>query len=112
MRQMVLILTLTPEEEALFQGRLAMVTPLNEGEKEVLRNNIGGLISYIEFNRRCIATLQQALETSGDKEGQIAKTLRMMVEPGRAANELVDQVRQLLGRSAFVGPSEAKGPVQ
>lgn len=112
MRQMVLVLTLSPEEEALFQGRLAMVTPLNEAEKEVLRNSIGGLISYTRFNRQCLATLHQALESTGDRERPTAKTFEMMAEPKRAADKLIDQVRQLLGRSAFVGPNEQTGPFQ
>lgn len=112
MRQMVLILSLTPEEEALFQGRPAMVVALNDSEKEVLRNNIGGLISYLRFNQTCLATLQQVLESTGDKERQIEKTLAMMREPANAATVLIDTVRLLLGRAVFVGPTQERGPVQ
>lgn len=112
MRQMILVLNLSPEEEALFQGRPAMVVALNDQEKEVLLNNIGGIMSYLRFNQTCLGTLQQVLESTGDREGQIEKTLTMMREPARAASDLIDAIAVLLGRAVFVGPKQEKGPVQ
>lgn len=111
-RQMLLILTLTPEEQVLWQGRSAMVVALNDDEAAVLRSNINGVDDYLRFAARCHATLQQVLESTGDKEGQIHKTLAMMQEPTRVAGELSDRTRELLGRAVFIGPKEEKGPVQ
>lgn len=112
MRQMLLILTLTPEEQALWDGRAAMVVALNDSEAEVLRGNVNGIDDYLRFTARCLATLHQVLESEGDKEAQIRKTLAMMMDPTRVAVELSDSVRQYLGRAVFVGPQINKGPVQ
>lgn len=112
MRQMVLLLSLTPEEQALWEGRAAMVVALNESEAEVLRGNINGIDNYLRFTARCLATLGQVLESEGDKEEQIRRTLAMMLDPTRVAVELSDGVRELIGRAVFVGPQTNKGPVQ
>ncbi len=112
MRQMVLILSLTPDEQVLWDGRAAMVVALNDAEAEVLRGNVNGIDDYLRFSARCLATLHQVLESDGDKEKQIRKTLAMMLEPTRVAVELSDGVRDLLNRAVFVGPQTNKGPVQ
>jgi hypothetical protein len=112
MRQMVLILSLTPEEQVLWDGRAAMVVALNDAEAEVLRGNVNGIDDYLRFVARCLATLRQVLESEGDKEEQIRKTLTMMLDPARVAVELSDGVRELLGRAVFVGPQTKKGPMQ
>jgi len=112
MRQMVLILTLSPEEQALWDGRSAMVVALYDAETEVLWGNVNGIDNYLRFTARCLITLQQVLESTGDKEEQIRRTLAMMLDPTRVAVELSDSVRQLLGRAVFVGPQTRKGPVQ
>lgn len=112
MRQMVLILNLSPEEEAMWLGRAAMVVALNDAEAEVLRNNVNGIDKYLAFSAKCLSTLNQVLESAGDKDQQIRKTLAMMMEPTRVATELSDGVRQLLGRAVFVGPKEDKGRIQ
>lgn len=112
MRQMVLILSLTPDEQVLWDGRAAMVVALNDAEAEVLRGNVNGIDDYLRFSARCLATLHQVLESDGDKEEQIRKTLAMMLEPTRVAVELSDGVRDLLNRAVLVGPQTNKGPVQ
>lgn len=112
MRNMILVLTLKPEEQTLWEGRHAMVVALNDAETAALHSNVIAVHEFLQFNLKCLATLQQVLESSGDAEGQIRETLEMLMEPARKASDLQKDARELLGRAVFIGPNEAKGRVQ
>lgn len=112
MRNMILVLTLKPEEEALWADRHAMIVALNDAETATLHGNIIAVHELLQFNLRCLSTLQQVLESAGDSDGQIKKTVAMLMEPARATVALQKSTRELLGRAVFVGPNEAKGRVQ
>lgn len=112
MRNMILVLTLKPDEQALWDGRHAMVVALDDAETAALRGNMIAVHEFLQFNQRCLSTLQQTLETAGDAKGQIRKTLAMLMDPARKASGLQGETRALIGRAVFIGPSEAKGRVQ
>jgi hypothetical protein len=112
MQNMILVLTLNPEEQALWVGRHAMVVALDNAETATLRFNMIAVHEFLQFNLKCLSTLQQVLESSCDALGRIRKTLEMLMEPARKASGLQKDTRALLGRAVFIGPNEAKGRVQ
>lgn len=108
MHNLILNLSLSDDEVAVFQDRNAMVVALSDNETAMLRNNVIGVQDFLAQNLKCLSTLQQILESTGDKEAQIAKTLNMLMEPARSALHLHGQSRELLGRAVFVGPHSVK----
>lgn len=103
-RVLILRASMTEVEAAMFNGRDAMVVPLSDAETSSLRGSVIGVVDFLTFNLKCLSTLQQVLESTGDKEAAIAKTLHMLIEPARAAVRLQDTARALLGRAVFIGP--------
>jgi hypothetical protein len=112
MRDLILKVSMSDEEAALYEGRDAMVVLLSEAEVAALRGNVIGVHEFLIFNLKCLSTLQQVLESTGDREGQIAKTLQNLLEPARVAADLQDNVRELLGRAIFVGPKQERRVLQ
>ena len=112
MRKMMLLMTLSEAEKALWAGRHAMIVPLTDAETAQLGRATIAVHEFLQFNLKCLSTLQQVLESTGDKEERIAKTLHMLLEPARVAVELQDQSRELLGRAVFIGPQTEKEKLQ
>ncbi|MDT8856998.1 hypothetical protein RNZ50_18565 [Paracoccaceae bacterium Fryx2] len=112
MRQMILVMTLTDEEQALWAGRSAMVVALNDQEAQELKESINAVDDFVTLAARAFTTLEQVLETRASAEPDIAKTLAMLREPARKAVMLSDRTRELLGRAVFIGPKTEKGKLQ
>ncbi len=111
-RVLILRAATSDSEAAMFKGRDAMVVPLSEAETSILRGSIIGVSDFLALNLKCLSTLQQVLESTGDKEAAIAKTLQMLLEPARASVRLQGTARELLGRAVFVGAETKGGAVQ
>lgn len=58
-----------------------------------------------------MSTRRQSLETGGNKDGQIGKTLDQMLPVVTDASIILDDVRVLIGSAGFVGHEETKGAV-
>lgn len=104
-RDLILRVALSETEAAMYKGRDAMVVPLSEQETAVLHGNVIGVHDFLTFNLKCLSTLQQVLESTGDKEEAIAKTLHQLMESARVSVGLQAATRELLGRAVFVGPT-------
>ena len=102
-RDLILRVAMAEAEVAMYEGRNAMVVPLSDAEVAVLRGNVIGVHDFLAFNLKCLSTLQQVLESTGDKEGAIAKTLHQLMEAARTSVDLQASTRELLGRAVFVG---------
>ena len=112
MINMVLTLALSPEEKLIWQGRKALVIPLSETECGELGANIIAQHEALQFIQKCLSTLQQVLESTGDKEGQIEKTLKMMIETIKAAEAVQSRVRELMGSARYIPENKAGGRIQ
>lgn len=111
-RDLILRVSMSEEEAALYEGRDAMVVPLSERETEILGGNVIGVADFLAFNLKCLSALQQVFESVGDKEAAIAKTLHMLMEPAKVSVELQSSTREPLGRAVFVGPQTKRGKIQ
>lgn len=105
MRDLIIKFSGPDEEVERFDGRMAMVVAVSEAEAVVLRNNIVGVHDFVKMVRRVTASLRQILETRGTMEPDIAKTLDMLIDPAKTADELYDDLRECLGRAIFVTAS-------
>ncbi|MDP2739896.1 MAG: hypothetical protein Q8O82_14645 [Pseudorhodobacter sp.] len=107
---------LSDADAARFEGHNLMLVPLAGTEISELRETIIGIKDLLDFNRKALATLQEVLETAGDRNAQVSRTLQMMLEPAQSAVVLHDRMRLLLGRAVFIqqGASnlEPRGPLQ
>lgn len=108
MREVLIKLQLSEEEAALFEGRTAMIVPLSDKEVVQLREDINGVDRFLQFTQKCLRTLEQVLESPGERRGQIERTLEQMAGPAGSAGEIHDHTRTLLGRAVFVGPDEER----
>lgn len=103
MREMILVLTLSEEEQALWTGRSAMVVALNDQEAMELKGCINVVDDFVQLVAKSLATLDQAMETKGCDVATIEKTLAMLRAPARLSVKLNDRSRELLGRAVFIG---------
>lgn len=111
MRNMILVLTLKPEELALWVGRHAMVVALNDDETATLCGNIIAVQKFLRLNIRYLFSSREALEQTGADAGHI-RAINMQIEWAREADAQMNAAIELLGRAVFIGPNEAKGRVQ
>lgn len=88
-----------------------MVVPLFAGEKIEFANGIVTTLEYLKLVQRNLSTLQQVLESTGDKDGQIAKTIHMLFEPTKSVVKLHDRTLEVIGRGFFASLLR-KGPLQ
>ncbi len=95
-------INLTEAEAALFEGRMTSITPLSMLEAEELRKAIHFMDDFGKLTQKAFSTLSQVLESHGDPEAQIRKTLAMLREPAMGNVQAVDRLRILLGRAVFV----------
>ena len=102
-RDVIIRLTLTEEEAAMFEGRWAMVTPLSEEEAVEVRAILNTTQETLRKIGQALSTLMAVLETRQSKEPDIQKTLQMWIDPTRRNEALMDRARELLGRAKFVG---------
>lgn len=101
-----------PEEmEAVFEGRDLMIVPMTEDERNELGTSLGAVLKYLTLLRQNLSTLGEILESAGDKEGRIAKTILQLRDPSTKAHYLQDRVLTIIGRAVFVS-HQPKGPVQ
>jgi aspartate carbamoyltransferase catalytic subunit len=112
MRQMILLMHLTPEQEVLWHGRFAMVVALDDAEAVVFRHNINAVDDVLKHQTKALATLREVFETEGDKEGRAVRIIADMQEISRDAEVAMNVIRMILGRAAFIGPQEAQGVMQ
>jgi hypothetical protein len=112
MRQMLLLMHLTPEEEVLWQGRSAMVVALDDAEAVVFRHNINAVDDVLKHQTKALATLREVFETEGDREGRSARIIADMQAISKGAEAAMDAIRVVIGRAAFVGPDQAQGVMQ
>ncbi len=108
-REILIGLKCTDKEAEQFEGRKVMVVPLDDWEINELGGNLNGVSDYLGFASRCLAQLDQIIETKGSDEPEIAKTLRRMIEPTRDALALQDRARQIIGRAMFVSGKKPRG---
>ena len=76
MPEILINLTITNAQKAVFAGRIFLVIPLSVTEQLMLQDNLNTIREVLAFNLQCLSTLQQVLESTGTKEPQIAKTLQ------------------------------------
>ena len=111
-RDVVIRLSLTEAEAAMFEGRNAMFVPLSDTEAERLWNTVNGVDHFLKSAAKGLAVLKDLLETTGDKDGRIGHALVGLLGPVRDAIALHDETRQLLGRAVFVGGDDPEKVVQ
>lgn len=112
MRQMILLLSLSPEEEVLWQGRSAMVVPLDDRGAVMLKGHISMVDDVLKHQTRALATMREVFKSDGDKEGRSVRIIADMQDISKGAEAAMDVIRVLIGRAAFIGPKEKKGAVQ
>jgi hypothetical protein len=112
-RQMLLVLTLSPEEQALWEGRSAMVVAVTGIEAFGLGEALNGCDELVKYAREALFLHTQIIAACEDATCQ--KSAAVMTETrdllGNAARA-IERTRELLGRAVFVGPQEERGPVQ
>ncbi len=112
MRDVFLKLTMPDEEAAMFEGRWSMVVPLTEAELHELRDLMHNSAQFGVVVREVVATLSQVLESGGDAEGHIRKTLAMLLEPSDQIKAVHERMFELLGRAVFVSGGGQRGRMQ
>ena len=73
------------DKEAAFNGRDLLVIPVTAQERDELGQYLTSTLDFLKFLRRSLSTLQQILESDGDKEGRIAKTYNQLPAPSASA---------------------------
>ena len=112
-RQMLLILTLSPEEQALWEGRSAMVVAVTGIEAFELGEALNGCDELVKHAREALFLQAQIIATCGNEicrksAAAMTETRDLLGDAERA----IDRTRELLGRAVFVGPQKERGPVQ
>ncbi len=111
-RQMLLILTLSPEEQALWQGRSAMVVALNDSEADALRQDV--ILAHAGMNvlAASLTAFVDGREAQGVTDPELRAAMDDMAGHLMTCHEMMDRASELLGRAVFVGPQNEGGPVQ
>lgn len=111
-RQMLLILTLSPEEQALWQGRLAMVVALNDAEAHALRQDVILAHEGIGTFAASLIDFVDGREAQEGSDPELRGALEDIARHLMTCHAMLDRARELLGRAVFIGPREVRGPVQ
>jgi hypothetical protein len=109
---MLLILTLSPEEQALWQGRSAMVVALNDAEAETLRRDVILAHEGMSALAASLTAFVDGREAQGVTDPELRAAMDDIAGHLMNCHAMMDRARELLGRAAFVGPKEERGPVQ
>lgn len=93
-------------------GGVAMIIPIQENKINNLGLSLLGGVEAVELIRRSLVTLQQVLESDGDREEHIRRALEKMLPTATAAVEVLDDVKRTVGSAVFVRNGEDRGRVQ
>ena len=105
---------LTDDQAAMLESPsgVVMVVPMLGGEVAPFGAKMGKLAEAVTYVTRCLASLRQILESHGDREGQIRKTLDLMQPAMSDADIIINDVRAVLAPARFAKSGEKKGPLQ
>jgi hypothetical protein len=108
MRTVWIKVELPDEQAAILESPtgLAMVIPMLAGEVVPFGVKVNRIAEAIEFFKRSLSTLRQLLESGGDKEGRIGKTLEQMMPAVSDAAIIMDDLRVVIGSAIFVGQDD------
>lgn len=93
MSKLTLDVTVSAEDEALYEGRHAMVVPLSDDETAELRASIIGVHEFL--------TSLGEVKVAEEATGELADFVRRMVAVAGAGAQQQARVRELIGRAAF-----------
>lgn len=91
---------------------LVMCIPMLAAEVVPFGVKVNKLADAVGFFKRALSTLRQILESGGDQDGRIGKTLDQMLSPVSDAEVILDELRVLIGSAVFVGQDGKGGRVQ
>jgi hypothetical protein len=109
---MLLILTLSPEEQALWQGRSAMVVALTDREADALRQDVILAHEGMSVLAASLTAFVDGREAQGVTDPELRAAMDDIAGHLMNCHAMIDRARELLGRAVFIGPQEQKGPVQ
>ena len=112
--QILLAFEVTDEQAAILNspGGVALVIPMIGSEVVPFGAKLNKLADAFAFFKRALATLHQALESGGDRDGRIGKTLTQMHPPVSDANIILDDIRVIIGTAQFVQTGSGKDKLQ
>ena len=112
--QILLAFEVTDEQAAILNspGGVALVIPMIGSEVVPFGVKLNALADAFAFFKRALSTLQQALESGGDRDGRIGKTLAQMHPPVSDANIILDDIRVIIGTAQFVQTGDGKERLQ
>ena len=105
-RDVLIRLSLSEDEAAMFEGRWAMIVPLSEDETGDLRAILNTPHDTLRKIVQALSTLGVVLDTRGSKEPDVRRVLDQWLEPTRQNEALMGRARELGGRAKFVGGPE------
>lgn len=88
---------------------VAMIIAMQESKIAPFGTKLLKGVEAVEVMRRGLSTLQQLLESDGDRDSKIRKTLEMMVPVATAAVAMLDDVKVIIGSAVFVRNSDEPG---
>ena len=105
---------LTDDQAAMLESPsgVVMVVPMLGAEVAPFGAKMAKLSEAVTYVSRCLASLRQILESHGDKEGQIRKTLELMHPAMSDADIILNDVRAVLAPARFAKSGDKKGRLQ
>ena len=112
--QILLAFELTDEQAAILESPLGvvLVIPMLTSEVVPFGVKLNKLAEAFTFFKRALSTLHQALESGGNQDGRIAKTLVQMGPPVSDANIILEDLRVIIGTAQFVETGDRKAKIQ
>ena len=101
-RQMFLIMTLSPEEQALWQGRSAMVVALNDTEANALRQNVILAHEGVATFAASLIDFVDGREAQGVSDPELRGAVEDIAGHLMTCHAMLDRARELLGRAVFI----------
>ena len=112
--QILLAFEVTDEQATILNspGGVCLVIPMLSAEVVTFGAKLNKLAEAVAFFKRALRTLMQTLENTGDKDGQIGKTLAQMLPPVSDAEIMLDDLRIIIGTAQFVATGDRKENLQ